>query len=33
VALVQSISGDWTNVVGLPVATLLELLPGLLTAL
>jgi septum formation protein len=31
-ALVQSISGDWTNVVGLPVATLLELLPGLLTA-
>lgn len=32
-ALVQSISGDWTNVVGLPVATLLELLPGLLTAL
>jgi septum formation protein len=30
-ALVQSISGDWTNVVGLPVATLLELLPGLLT--
>ncbi|HEY1775603.1 MAG TPA: Maf family protein [Solirubrobacteraceae bacterium] len=29
-ALVRSISGDWTNVVGLPVATLLELLPGLL---
>jgi septum formation protein len=32
-ALVQSICGDWTNVVGLPVATLLELLPRLLTAL
>lgn len=29
-ALVHSISGDWTNVVGLPVGTLLELLPGLL---
>jgi septum formation protein len=29
-AVVQSISGDWTNVVGLPVGTLLELLPGLL---
>ena len=29
-ALVQSICGDWTNVVGLPVGTLLELLPGLL---
>lgn len=29
-ALVKSIAGDWTNVVGLPVATLLELLPGLL---
>jgi septum formation protein len=31
-ALVQSIAGDWTNVVGLPVATLLELVPGLLAA-
>jgi septum formation protein len=31
-ALVQSIAGDWTNVVGLPVATLLELAPGLLAA-
>ena len=31
-ALVQSISGDWTNVVGLPVGTLLELLPWLLEA-
>jgi septum formation protein len=29
-ALVRSISGDWTNVVGLPVGTLLELLPALL---
>jgi septum formation protein len=29
-ALVESIVGDWTNVVGLPVATLLELHPGLL---
>jgi septum formation protein len=29
-ALVQSISGDWSNVVGLPVGTLLELLPALL---
>jgi septum formation protein len=29
-ALVHSISGDWTNVVGLPVGTLLQLLPGLL---
>jgi len=29
-ALVESISGDWTNVVGLPVGTLLRLLPGLL---
>jgi septum formation protein len=29
-ALVQSISGDWTNVVGLPVGTLLGLLPSLL---
>ncbi len=29
-ALVDSISGDWTNVVGLPVGTLLELLPALL---
>ena len=29
-ALVHSISGDWTNVVGLPVGTLLALLPGLL---
>jgi nucleoside triphosphate pyrophosphatase len=31
-ALVESISGDWTNVVGLPVGTLLDLHPGLLTA-
>ena len=31
-ALVSSIDGDWTNVVGLPVGTLLELLPGLLAA-
>jgi len=29
-ALVDSISGDWTNVVGLPVGTLLALLPALL---
>ena len=29
-ALVAAICGDWTNVVGLPVGTLLELLPGLL---
>jgi septum formation protein len=29
-ALVDSISGDWTNVVGLPVATLLKLYPTLL---
>jgi septum formation protein len=29
-ALVSSIAGDWTNVVGLPVGTLLELLPALL---
>ena len=29
-ALVDSISGDWTNVVGLPVGTLLRLLPELL---
>jgi len=29
-ALVATIDGDWTNVVGLPVATLLELVPGLL---
>jgi septum formation protein len=31
-ALVESISGDWTNVVGLPVGTLLDLHPALLTA-
>jgi septum formation protein len=31
-ALVESISGDWTNVVGLPVGTLLDLHPGLLAA-
>jgi septum formation protein len=31
-ALVEAINGDWTNVVGLPVGTLLELLPGLLGA-
>jgi septum formation protein len=31
-ALVAAIDGDWTNVVGLPVGTLLELLPGLLGA-
>jgi len=30
-ALVEAIDGDYTNVVGLPVPTLLELLPGLLT--
>jgi septum formation protein len=29
-ALVESISGDWTNVVGLPVGTLLDLHPALL---
>jgi septum formation protein len=29
-ALVQSIQGDYLNVVGLPVATLLDLLPSLL---
>jgi septum formation protein len=29
-ALVASIDGDYLNVVGLPVATLLELIPGLL---
>jgi septum formation protein len=29
-ALVDSIAGDWTNVVGLPVGKLLELFPGLL---
>jgi septum formation protein len=29
-ALVASIAGDWTNVVGLPVGTLLELYPTLL---
>jgi len=29
-ALVATIDGDWTNVVGLPVGTLLELIPGLL---
>jgi len=29
-ALVQSIDGDYLNVVGLPVATLLQLAPGLL---
>lgn len=29
-ALVASISGDWTNVVGLPVGTLLDLHPALL---
>jgi septum formation protein len=31
-ALVASIAGDWTNVVGLPVGTLLELHPDLLGA-
>jgi septum formation protein len=31
-ALVASIAGDWTNVVGLPVGTLLELHPLLLVA-
>ncbi|MEO8966062.1 MAG: nucleoside triphosphate pyrophosphatase [Solirubrobacteraceae bacterium] len=29
-ALVQSIEGDYLNIVGLPVSTLLELLPGIL---
>jgi len=29
-ALVAAIEGDYTNVVGLPVSTLLELMPGLL---
>jgi septum formation protein len=31
-ALVESITGDWTNVVGLPVGSLLELHPMLLAA-
>lgn len=31
-ALVTRIDGDYTNVVGLPVATLIDLLPELLTA-
>jgi septum formation protein len=31
-ALVESISGDWTNVVGLPVGALLDLHPALLAA-
>jgi septum formation protein len=31
-ALVASIAGDWTNVVGLPVGTLLSIHPGLLGA-
>jgi septum formation protein len=31
-ALVAAIEGDYTNVVGLPVAALLELAPWLLTA-
>ena len=31
-ALVESIAGDWTNVVGLPVGSLLELHPMLLAA-
>ena len=30
-ALVRAIDGDWTNVVGLPVAALLDLHPALLT--
>jgi septum formation protein len=29
-ALVAAIDGDWTNVVGLPVGTLLDLMPELL---
>lgn len=28
-ALVEGIEGDWTNVVGLPVGAVLELLPGI----
>jgi septum formation protein len=28
-ALVEAIAGDWTNVVGLPVAKLLDLYPSL----